>query len=129
MKYLLRREWLGVQSGRPETLSGGAVMDAKQEVERAQVESEATRDQPLPEHVKGERRGRSVVQSVRLPAEAFAAIEEVAVRAGVPVSALIRGWVLQGLASEQGMSLRDRIDRLAADADRLRRLAAASQVA
>lgn len=26
----------------------------------------------------GERRGRSVVQSVRLPAEAFAAIEEVA---------------------------------------------------
>jgi hypothetical protein len=66
-------------------------MDAKQEVERAQVESEATRDQPLPEHVKGERRGRSVVQSVRLPAEAFAAIEEVAVRAGVPVSALIRG--------------------------------------
>jgi hypothetical protein len=104
-------------------------MDAKQEVERAQVESEATRDQPLPEHVKGERRGRSVVQSVRLPAEAFAAIEEVAERAGVPVSALIRGWVLQGLASEQGMSLRDRIDRLAADADRLRRLAAASEVA
>ena len=25
-------------------------MDAKQEVERAQGESEATRDQPLPEH-------------------------------------------------------------------------------
>jgi hypothetical protein len=66
-------------------------MDAKQEVERAQVESEATRDQPLPDHVKGERRGRSVVQSVRLPADAFGAIEEVAARAGVPVSALIRG--------------------------------------
>lgn len=104
-------------------------MDAKQEVERAQVESEATRDQLLPEHVKGERRGRSVVQSVRLPAEAFAEIEEVAARAGVPVGALIRGWVLQGLASEHGMSLRDRIERLAADADRLRRLAAASEVA
>ncbi|MDQ3899950.1 MAG: hypothetical protein M3319_05695 [Actinomycetota bacterium] len=104
-------------------------MDAKQEVEKARVESEATRDQPLPEHVKGARRGRSVVQSVRLPAEAFAAIEEVAERAGVPVSALIRGWVQQGLASEQGMSLRDRIDRLAADADRLRRLAAAREVA
>jgi hypothetical protein len=44
-----------------------------------------------------------------------------------PVSALIRGWVLQGLASEQGMSLRDGIERLAADADRLRRLAAASE--
>jgi hypothetical protein len=42
------------------------------------------------------------------------------------IFALIRGWVLQGLASEQGMSLQDRIDRLAADADRLRRLAAAT---
>ena len=96
MKYLLRREWLGVQSGRPETLSGGAVMDAKQEVERAQVESEATRDQPLPEHVKGERRGRSVVQSVRLPAEAFAAIEEVA--SGVVVVLQVRQMckVIQG---------------------------------
>jgi hypothetical protein len=104
-------------------------MDAKQEVERAQIESEATRDQPLPEHVKGERRGRSVVQSVRLPAEKFAAIEEIAERAGVPVSALIRGWVLHGLATEQGTSLRDRIEQLAADADRLRRLAAASEVA
>lgn len=104
-------------------------MDAKHEIERAQAESEATQDEPLPEHVVGERRGRSVVQSVRLPAEVFAAIEKVAVHAGVPVSALIRGWVLQGLASEQGMSLRDRIERLAADADRLRRLAAASEVA
>lgn len=104
-------------------------MDAKQEVERAQVESEATRDEPLPEQVKGERRGPSVVQSVRLPAEKFAAIEEIAQRAGVPVGALIRGWVLQGLAAEQGTSLREGIERLAADADRLRRLAAASEVA
>lgn len=104
-------------------------MDAKQEVERAQAESETTRDEPLPDHVIGERRGRSVVQSVRLPAEAFAAIEELAACAGVPVSALIRGWVLQGLTNEQGMSLRDGIERLAADAERLRRLAAASDVA
>ncbi len=104
-------------------------MEAKQEVERAQTESEATRDEPLPEHVKGERKGRSVVQSVRLPAEVFAAIEGIAERAGVPVSALIRGWVLQGLATEEGTSLREGIERLAADADRLRRLAAASEVA
>jgi hypothetical protein len=101
-------------------------MEAKQEVERAQAESEATRDEPLPEHVKGERRGRSVVQSVRLPAEA---IEKIAARADVPVGALIRGWVLQGLATEQGTSLRDEIERLAADVDRLRRLAAISDVA
>jgi hypothetical protein len=105
------------------------MMEAKQEVERAQAESEAARDEPLPEHVKGERKGRSVVQSVRLPAEVFVAIEEIAARAGVPVSALIRGWILQGLATEEGMSLREGIERLAADADRLRRLAAASEVA
>ena len=104
-------------------------MDAKQEVERAQTESEATRDEPLPEYVKGERRGRSMVQSVRLPAEKFVAIEEIAARAGVPVSALIRGWVLQGLATEQSTSLRDGIERLAADADRLRLLAAAGEEA
>ncbi|MGH3684585.1 MAG: hypothetical protein ACRDRU_18020 [Pseudonocardiaceae bacterium] len=67
--------------------------NAKQEVEGAQAESEVTRDEPLPEHVIGERRGRSVVQY------------------------------------EQGMSLREGIERLAADADRLRRLAAASEVA
>ena len=40
-------------------------MDARREVEVVQAESEATRDEPLPEDV---RRGRSVVQSVRLDA-------------------------------------------------------------
>lgn len=84
---------------------------------------------PLPDGVREERRGRSVVQSVRLPAESLEAIEKVAQRAGVPVSALIRGWVLQGLAAEQGTSLREGIERLAADADRLRRLVAGSEVA
>lgn len=104
-------------------------MDAKREVEQVQTETEATRDEPLPEHVKGERRARSVVQSVRLPADEFAAIEEIAASSGVPVSALIRGWVLQGLATERGTSLRDGIERLAAEADRLRRLAITSDVA
>jgi hypothetical protein len=36
-----------------------------------------------------------VVQSVRLSAEKFAVIEEIAERAGVPVSALIRGSQFQ----------------------------------
>ena len=104
-------------------------MDAKREVEIAQAESEATRDEPLPEDVRGERRGRSVVQSVRLPADQFAEIELIAAQAGVPVGALIRGWVLAGLAAERGTSLRDAIEHLAADAERLRRLAAVSNVA
>jgi predicted DNA-binding ribbon-helix-helix protein len=103
--------------------------DARTVVEAAQTESEATRDQPLPEAVRGERRGRSVVQSVRLPAEEFAEIERIAAQAGVPVGALIRGWVLAGLAAERGTSLRDAIEHLAEEAQRLRRLAALSDVA
>ncbi len=104
-------------------------MDAKRAVEIAQAESEATRELPLPEGARGERHSRSVVQSVRLPAEEFAEIERIAAQAGVPVGALIRGWVLAGLAAERGTSLRDAIEHLAEEAQRLRRLAAVSEVA
>lgn len=102
--------------------------DAKRAVEIAQAESEATINEPIPEETHGERRGRSVVQSVRLPAKQFAEIERLASEAGVPVSALIRGWVLAGLAAERSTSLRDAIEHLAAEAERLRRLAAISDV-
>jgi hypothetical protein len=104
-------------------------MDAQQAVEIAQAESEAFRDEPIPEDARGERRGRSVVQSVRLPADQFAEIEQLAAEAGVPVGALIRGWVLAGLAAEKSTSLRDAIEHLAAEAERLRRLAAVRNVA
>jgi hypothetical protein len=70
-----------------------------------------------------------VVQSVRLPEAEFTDIERLATELDVPVSALIRGWVLTGLAEERGTSLRGAIERLAGDADRLRRLAANSDVA
>lgn len=103
--------------------------DVKRAIEIARAESEASRDQPIPEGVRGGRRGRSVGQSVRLPAEEFAEIERIAAGAGVPVGALIREWVLAGLAAEQAPSLRSAIDHLAAGAERLRRLAAASNVA
>lgn len=104
-------------------------MSAKHDVETVQVESEAARDVPLPAEARGQRRGRSVVQSVRLPEAEFAEIERLADEADIPVSALIRGWVLAGLASERSTSLRDAIERIAGDADRLRRLAASSDVA
>jgi hypothetical protein len=103
--------------------------DARALVEAAQEESEAAFGEELPQEVRGERRGRSVVQSVRLPAEDFEEIERIAARAKVPVGALIRGWVLAGLAAERGTSLRDAIDHLAEEAQRLRRLAAVSDVA
>lgn len=105
------------------------MMSAKRDVEVIQAESEASRDTPLPENVHGQRRGRSVVQSVRLPEAEFAEIERLAAELDVPVSALIRGWVLAGLAEERGTSLRSAIERLAGDADRLRRLAASNDVA
>lgn len=104
-------------------------MSAKHDVEAVQVESENSKDVPLPEHVRGQRRGRSVVQSVRLPEAEFAEIEHLADELDIPISALIRGWVLTGLANERGTSLRSAIDRLAGDADRLRKLAAKSDVA
>lgn len=98
-------------------------------MEVVQAESETSRDASMPEHVRGQRRGQSVVQSVRLPAAEFADIERLAAELDVPVSALIRGWVLAGLADERGTSLHSAIERLVADAERLRRLAAKSEVA
>lgn len=105
------------------------MMDAKDEVEAVQRETDATKDIPLPENVRGQRRGRSVVQSVRLPEAEFAEIEKIAAQLDVPVSALIRGWVLTGLAEERSTSLRGAIERLVGDADRLRRLADKNDVA
>ncbi|NLE81027.1 MAG: hypothetical protein GX610_15875 [Rhodococcus sp.] len=104
-------------------------MSAERDVLAVQEESEATHDQPLPEGTKGVRRGRSIVQSVRLHEDNFAEIERLADEAGVPVSALIRGWILEGLNAERGTSLRDAIDHLASEAERLRRLAARTDVA
>lgn len=97
----------------------------ERQIKSAQEDAEATRDDPYPPDTAGERPGRrrSVVQSVRLPADEFAAIEQVARAADVPVSVLIRGWVLRGLAEERDASLADALDRLAADVDRVRRLA------
>lgn len=99
--------------------------ETENQIKAAQDDSEATREDPYPPDAAGERpgRSRSVVQSVRLPADEFAAIEELARVADVPVSALIRGWVLAGLAEDRDASLADAVERLAADVDRVRRLA------
>ena len=95
------------------------------QIRTVQEESEATRDSPYPSGASGKRlgRSRSVVQSVRLPTEDFAAIEQLARSADVPVSALIRGWILAGLAQDRDATLSDAVERLAADVDRVRRLA------
>lgn len=97
-------------------------MSVENDIAKLIEESEATRSEPIPEGAKGERRGRSVVQSVRLKEEDLAAIEEVAANAGVPVGALIRGWVLQGLARERQGSVQAILDSIAAEVEQLRRM-------
>lgn len=69
----------------------GAMSSAEDLVRAAQTESEATLDEPYPADARGERvnRARSVVQSVRLPADAFAEIETIAREHDLPVGALI----------------------------------------
>lgn len=97
----------------------------EEQVKQAQSESEESRDGPYPQDTTGERpgRGRSVVQSVRLPTDEYKEIEKLARTADVPVSALIRGWVLAGLAQNRDATLSDAVERLAYDLDRVRRLA------
>jgi predicted DNA-binding ribbon-helix-helix protein len=93
-------------------------------IKDAQAESEATRGEPYPAGATGQRpnRARSVVQSVRLPADTFTEIEAIAKEHDIPVGALIRGWVLRAVAAERDLTLADAVDRLAVDVDRLRRL-------
>jgi hypothetical protein len=99
-------------------------MDARRAVEIAQAESEATGGEPLPEETSGKRRGRPVVQSVRLPAEELA--ETGADRgAGRGASRGTDPGLGAGRAGRgAGSSLREAIDHLAEEPQRLRRLAA-----
>ena len=98
-------------------------MGIERRIRAIQRESDAAKDLPLPDDVVGERHGRSVVRSVRLPEAEYAEIEQLAQRLDVPVSALMRGWVLQGLAEERDLSLLGAIERVLGEADRLRRIA------
>jgi hypothetical protein len=97
-------------------------MGIKDKIAAIQAESDASRDTPLPDSVRGERRNPSVVHSLRLRPEDYEAITAIAHEANVPVGALIRGWVLSGLAQEHTTTLKAAIDRLIADADHIRRL-------
>lgn len=104
-------------------------MDIERRIRVIQQESDATKDLPLPDDAVGERRGRSVVRSVRLPETEYAEIEQLAQQLDVPVSVLMRGWMLQGLAEERDLSLRGAIERVLGEADRLRRIAHQDDVA
>ena len=86
-------------------------------------ESERTRgvDDELLVHTPATRPGRTKSQmvSVRIPLDAAAEIEQLAQKADVPVSALVRGWILEGLAAHSA-SLPRQIDKIEAELSRLR---------
>lgn len=84
--------------------------------------SEASRDEALSERAVRKGKSRSVVYSVRLTHEQTDEIQRIADEAGVPASALVRDWVLEGLAAERGSATLDSlVDTLSRDVDKLRR--------
>lgn len=92
---------------------------------REEIEqSEQTRDEPMPEGVVGRKRGPSTVYSIRLRPEKVEQIEAAARRLDIPASALVRGWVLAGLAEANEGSVTSTIDRLEAEVRKLRSLVA-----
>lgn len=97
---------------------------AKQLVEQIAHEADANRDKPLPAEAVATRPNKSVPVAVRLAPEDVAAIEGLAAQLDVPMSALLRGWILAALASQREESLSSAIDRIAADVQRLRELTA-----
>jgi hypothetical protein len=90
--------------------------------------SEANRDQPLSERAVRKGKSRSVVYSVRLTPEQTDEIQRIADEAGIPASALVRDWVVEGLAAERDTATLDSlVDTLSRDVDKLRRSVARRQ--
>ena len=98
--------------------------DAKQLVEQIAAEADATTNDPMPEGTVWTRPGKTVTVATRVSPEHLAAIENLAGQLEVPVSALVRGWILAGLNARQDETVQSAIERLSADVQRLRELVA-----
>lgn len=84
--------------------------------------SEASRDQPLSDRAVRRGQSRSVVYSVRLTPAQTEEIQRIADEAGMPASALVRDWVVEGLAAERGTGTLDSlVNALSRDVDKIRR--------
>lgn len=99
-------------------------MSEQERVRRAVSESEETINDPLPDEAPATRPNRTVPVSVRLSPAMVAEIEELAQRLDTPSSALLRGWIQQGLAAHHETTVAGALDQLAADLQRLRQLVA-----
>ena len=98
--------------------------DAKQLVEQIAAEADATINDPMPESTVWTRPGKTVTVATRVSPEHLAAIEDLAGQLEMPVSALVRGWILAGLNARQDETVQSAIERLSADVQRLRELVA-----
>jgi hypothetical protein len=98
--------------------------DISAEVGAIADEADVTADDPMPASAPPMKPNRSVPVAVRLTPEDAAAIEELAQRSGLPVSALLRTWITAGLSATRTESVAAAIDRLAADVALLRHLVA-----
>ena len=98
--------------------------DAKRLVEQIAAEADTTADQPMPTGAKSIRPNKSVTVATRVSPEDLHAIEALASQLDVPVSALVRGWVLAWLNAGKAESLTTALDRITADVQRLRELVA-----
>ncbi len=96
--------------------------DPRQLIEQIAAEADATRDEPMPADAAATKPNKSVPVALRLAPEHLAEIEALASRLDVPVSALLRGWILAALATQREESVSTAIDRIAADLQRLREL-------
>lgn len=96
----------------------------KKLVAQVATEADATRDDPMPAGIGSTRPNKSVPVAVRLAPDDVAAIEALAGKLDVPISALVRGWILDALAAKREESVATALDRVTADIQRLRELVA-----
>jgi len=90
---------------------------------REEIEqSEQTRDTAPPPGTRGVRknRGASSVYSLRLPDDVIAPLNALADELDVPVSALVRGFIADGLADREGGDIKTAFVRLERDLNELR---------
>jgi hypothetical protein len=99
--------------------------DVEARVFQVAEQAELTKDQGDDALVgKGVRRSavKAQMMSFRIATDESKEITRIAGQLGVPVSALVRGWVTEGLARHHGASLPGTVERLAAEVEILRAL-------
>lgn len=94
----------------------------EQLIEDETAASEATSEAAISSSATRKGSAKSVIYSVRLTPKQFDEIQNLADTAGIPASALVRDWVVQGLTAERESSSIDTIvDALAKDVGQLKR--------